>query len=107
MAFLARPSQAQLIKTTLQVTVRNGLGNLEQGAKVVIYKSKEDYDKLINPATDAVETDKSGKATFKNIEAIEYYMYVEKGDKNNSGGGEKIEKLDPNRINKSTVIISD
>lgn len=106
-AMLATTATAQLIKTTLQVTVRNGLGNLEQGAKVTLYKTKEDYEKSINPAAVAVETNKEGKAIFKNIEAIEYYLFVEKGDLNNSGAGEKIEKLEPNRINKSTVVISD
>lgn len=98
---------AQIIKTTLQLTVRNGLGNLEQGAKVTLYKTKEDYEKSINPAVAAIETDKNGKAIFKDIDAVEYYIYVEKGDKNNNGAGEKIEKLEPNRINKTTVVISE
>lgn len=98
---------AQLIKTTLQITVRNGLGNLEQGAKVTLYLTKEDYEKSINPATNPLETDKAGKATFKDIEAKAYYIQVEKGDLDNSGAGEIIEKLEPNRINKSTIVISE
>lgn len=106
-AMLGTTASAQLIKTTLHVIVRNGLGNLEQGAKVTLYKTKEDYEKSINPATAAVETNQEGKVIFKNIEAIAYYLFVEKGDMNNSGAGEKIEKLAPNRINKSTVVISD
>lgn len=107
LTLLSTSVTAQLIKTTLHVTVRNGLGNLEQGAKVTLYKTKEDYEKSVNPASTAVETNKEGKAIFKNIEAIEYYLFVEKGDLNNSGAGEKIEKLEPNRINKLTVVISD
>lgn len=107
MSFTAITVSAQLIKTTLQVTVRNGLGNLEQGAKVTLYKTKEDYEKSINPATAIIETDKAGKAIFKNIEAIAYYILVEKGDQNNNGAGEKIEKLEANKINKVTVVISD
>ena len=107
MSFTAITATAQLIKTTLQVTVRNGLGNLEQGAKVTLFKTKEDYEKSINPATAVVETDKAGKAIFKNIEAIAYYILVEKGDMNNSNAGEKIEKLEANKINKSTIVISD
>ena len=57
--------------------------------------------------TGALETDRSGKAIFKNIEAKAYYIQVEKGDLDNSGAGEIIEKLQPNRINKSTIVISE
>ncbi|HYG39085.1 MAG TPA: hypothetical protein VD908_10710, partial [Cytophagales bacterium] len=43
------PSNKQIFKTSLQVTVRNELGNLEEGAKVTLYKTEEDYNASINP----------------------------------------------------------
>ena len=41
--FIVNSVNAQLIKTTLQITVRNGLGNIEPGAKVSLYATKDDY----------------------------------------------------------------
>lgn len=105
--FIVNSVNAQLIKTTLQITVRNGLGNIEPGVKVSLYATKDDYEKSINPVIAPLETDKSGKAIFKDIEAKAYYIQVEKGDLDNSGAGEIIEKLEPNRINKSTIVISE
>ena len=97
----------QLVKTTLQITVRNGLGNIESGVNIQLYKTKEDFEKLTNPAAGPLQTDKNGKVTFKDLEAVEYFVAAEKGDLNNFGGGEKTETLDANRINKITIVVSD
>ena len=97
----------QIVKTNLQITVRNDLGNVESGVNIHLYKTKEDFEKLTNPAAGPLQTDKNGKVTFKDLEAIEYFIGAEKGDLNNFGGGEKTEKLDANRINKITIIVSD
>jgi uncharacterized protein (DUF2141 family) len=96
----------QLVKTSLKVTVRNDLGNLESDVSVSLYKSKDDYEKSVNPVATQV-TDEKGNATFKNLEAIAYYISAEKGDKNNFGAGEKTEVLVENKQNKITVIISE
>jgi hypothetical protein len=98
---------AQIIKTSLQITVRNDLGNLEPGVTIHLYKTKEDFEKVTNAAAGPLQTDKNGKLTFKELEPIEYFISAEKGDMNNSGGGEKTEKLDANRINKITIVVSD
>lgn len=100
-------SPEQIIKTSLQVIVRNELGNLEEGVKVRLFKTKEDYDKLENQATPTLETDAKGKVIFKEVEAIEYYINAEKGDRNNFGAGEKIAPLEANKINKATIVISE
>lgn len=97
----------QIIKTKLVLFVRNELGNLEEGAKVRLFKTKEDYDSLKNPATETLLTNDKGKVSFVDLEALPYYIHAEKGARNNYGGGEKTEQLEPNRINKVTIVISE
>ncbi len=105
-AVLFSMTSSQLIKTSLRITVRNELGNLESGATVAVYKTKEDYDKSANPVA-LDKTDAKGIVTYEDMDAIVYYVTAEKGDRNNFGAGEKIEALTPNRMNKMTVIISE
>ena len=101
------PSNKQIFKTSLQVTVRNELGNLEEGAKVTLYKTEEDYNATINPVGEAKETDKKGRVLFEGLEPLAYFVQAEKGDLNNFGAGEKTPELDKNKINKVTIIISE
>ncbi|MDB5272406.1 MAG: hypothetical protein JWO58_773 [Chitinophagaceae bacterium] len=96
----------QLFKTNLRITVRNELGNIESGATVAVYKSKEDYEKSSNPVA-LDKTDDKGIVTYDNMDAIVYYVTAEKGDRNNFGAGEKTEPLTPNKTNKMTIIISE
>ena len=96
----------QLFKTNLRITVRNELGNLESGATVAVYKTKEDYDKSANPVA-LDKTDDKGSVTYDDMEAIAYYVTAEKGDRNNFGAAEKTEPLTPNKLNKMTIIISE
>ena len=92
------------MKTNLRITVRNELGNLESGATVAVYKSKEDFEKSVNPVA-LDKTDDKGIVTYEDMEAIVYYVTAEKGDRNNFGAGEKTEALTANRMNKMTIII--
>jgi hypothetical protein len=39
------------------------------------------------------------------MKSIKYYLLVKKGDKDNSGGGEEIGKLEDGKFNKATVVI--
>lgn len=94
----------QVIKTQLSLTVRNELGNTEEGVKVQLFETEEDYKAETNVAAEGI-TDKKGVIKFKELKAISYFIIARKDDKDNSGGGEKIGKLEPNRINKSTVVI--
>jgi hypothetical protein len=100
-------SQSQIFKTTLQITIRNELGNTEAGAKVTLYKTEEDYNASQNPAFESQTTDAKGKVIFEGVEPIVYYVQAEKGDRDNSGAGEKTPKLDEKKINKVTIIISE
>ena len=94
----------QLIKTSLNVTVRDETGNTVEGATVQLYEKEEDYNTEKNAVAQGT-TDKKGYVKLKELKSISYYVLVRKDDKDNSGGGEKTEKLDSKKINKVTVVI--
>jgi ABC-type Na+ efflux pump permease subunit len=97
-------SAFQLIKTSLNVTVRDELGNTVEGATVQLFENEEDYNKEENVAASGV-TDEKGYVKIKDLKAISYYVIVRKDDKDNVGGGEKTEKLEAKKINKVTIVI--
>ena len=94
----------QIIKTQLQVTIRDELGNTAEGVTVQLYENEEDYNAEKNAAAESV-TDKKGVAKFKDLKAISYFVLARKGDINNFGGGEQTGKLEAKKINKVTVVI--
>lgn len=94
----------QIIKTRMNVTIRNELGNTEQGVKVILFENEEDYKAETNPAAEGV-TDAKGMVIFKELKAISYFVIARTEDKDNSGGGEQTGKLEANRVNKVTIVI--
>lgn len=102
--FLLIALSFQLIKTTLNLTVRNEVGNTVQGATVQLFEKEEDYTKEENIAAEGV-TDAKGILRLKDLKPISYYVIVRKGDKDNAGGGEKIGKLEEQKVNKVVIII--
>ena len=94
----------QLLKTQLVITVRNELGNIEEGVKVQLYETEDDYKTEKNVAFEGV-TDKKGIVKFKELKPTTYFLLARKDDKDNFGGGEKTGKLEEGKINKVTVII--
>lgn len=102
--FTAPEAHAQLFKTKLQVTVRNDLGNIVEGAEVSIFKTEADYDKEVN-AVATGKTDEKGRVLFKDLEPVAYFMHVEKGDNTNMGRGVKTAKLISKKKNKVNVVI--
>jgi uncharacterized protein (DUF2141 family) len=106
LAAFSNSVQAQILNTKLQVTVRDELGNLVEGASIRLFTSEEDYTKEQNQAGKTIKTDAKGRASFDTLEPKVYYIIVEKGDMDNSDGGTKTETLVPKRINKVTIIIS-
>lgn len=98
-------SPIQLLKTSLQITVRDNIGNVVEGAEVQLFTSKEDYQKETNPVGEVAYTDEDGRVKFIGIEPREYYLNVEKGDMNNYGAGIKTDSLVAKRMNKVTIII--
>ncbi len=95
----------QLLKTSLEITVRDNLGNIVEGATVQIFNTKEDYENETNPVEGKKATDKKGRVKFTGLEAKDYYVNVEKGDMDNYGAGTKTDVLVENRSNKVTIII--
>lgn len=94
----------QILKTSLTITVRDEVGNLVSGAEIKLYKTEQDYQKEENSVAEAT-SDAKGVAKLKKMEAVSYYVIVRKDDKDNSGGGEIIAKLDDGKINKVTIVI--
>jgi len=95
----------QIMKTKLQITVMDGVGNYQSNAEVTLYETKADYEAEKNPVAEAMKTDKKGKVIFKELEAQSYFVKVVKGDKNNVGGAEQTSDLLPNKMNKVNIII--
>jgi hypothetical protein len=94
----------QILKTSLNVTVLNELGNPVEGATVQLFEKEADYKEEKNVSLEGV-TDKKGIIKFKEIKAMSYYVIVRKDDKDNSEGGEQTGRLEPGRINKVNIII--
>jgi len=94
----------QIIKTTLNLTVRDEVGNTVEGATVQLFEKEEDYTAEKNVAVEGT-TDAKGVLKLKDLKAMSYFVIVRKEDKDNSGGGERTGKLEEKRINKVTIVI--
>jgi len=95
---------AQIFNTSLTITVRDEVGNLVKGAEVKLFKSEQDYAKEENIVMEEI-SDAKGVVKFKKMEALSYYVIVRTDDKDNSGGGEIIGKLEEGKFNKVTIVI--
>jgi len=98
-------SSAQIFKTSLEITIRDRLGNTVEGVEVQLFKTYTDYQNETNPVTDVLLTDKKGRVLFKELQSKPYYVNAKKGDINNYGDGEMVDTLVENRRNKVTIII--
>lgn len=104
LAFAFTDASAQLFNTSLTITVRDETGNVVEGAEVKLFKSEQDYLKEQNVVMEGV-SDAKGLVKLKKMEALSYYVIVRKDDKDNSGGGEIIGKLEEGKFNKVTIVI--
>ena len=104
LSFMILASSFQIIKTSLNITVRDEVGNTVQGATVQLFEKEEDYTSEKNVAVEGV-TDAKGYLKLKELKAISYFVIVRKDDKDNSGGGERTGKLEEKRMNKVTIVI--
>jgi len=104
LSFLIIVTSFQLIKTTLNLTVRDEVGNTVEGAIVQLFETEEDYNAEKNVAAEG-NTDAKGILKLKDLKAMSYFVIVRKDDKDNSGGGERTGKLEEKRINKVTIVI--
>lgn len=94
----------QIIKTSLNVTVRDEMGNTVKGATVQLFESKEDWEAEKNIVAEGI-SDEKGYIKLKDLKAISYFVLVKKDDKDNTGGGEQTEKLEAKKNNKVTIVI--
>ena len=94
-----------LLSTSVRLTVLSSLGNVVENAKVILYETREDYDKEENSVAGPTFTDEKGRVTFKNLKEKVYYVQVTKGDDNNYGDGEQTGKLIKGRVNKFNIVI--
>ncbi len=104
MLFITSNTSAQLLNTSLTLTVRDELGNTVEEATVQLYETEADYLAETNVLMEGV-TDKKGVVKFKKLEGKSYFVLARKGDINNAGGGEQIGKLEEGKFNKATVVI--
>lgn len=104
LSFMILISSFQIIKTSLNITVRDEVGNTVEGATVQLFEKEEDYTSEKNVAVEGV-TDSKGYLKLKELKPISYFVIVRKEDKDNSGGGERTGKLEEKRINKVTIVI--
>src|SRR5438105_11787908 len=98
--FLYSPSQ--IFNTSLTVTVRDELGNIVPEAKVQLFVREDDFTKEVNAVEEAV-SDAKGLVKFKKLKPLAYFILVRKREKDNTGGGERVSKLEDGKFNKITV----
>ncbi len=103
-SFSSPAPEDQLLPTKLRVTVIDGLGNITEGVKVIIYKDQEEYRVGENAVAEAI-TDKKGRVTFTDVEPIHYFIDARKGDMNNDGEGVRTAKLQEGRLNKVNTVV--
>lgn len=106
MVALITLSSFQIITTQLKIKVINNLGKTEEGVRVRLFKTEEDYNSEKNMVEEHY-TDAKGFVTFKNLEPIAYYINAVKDAKTNAGNGEKTDVLKEKQVNKITVIIQE
>ncbi|MDJ1485662.1 carboxypeptidase regulatory-like domain-containing protein [Cytophagaceae bacterium YF14B1] len=95
----------QITTTALRVTVLDDAGNIQEGAKVTLYKTQEDFEKEQNPVSAAQTTSNKGFVIFRSLEPKIYYVAVSKGDLDNSGGSTQTQELKSGAVNKVNIII--
>ena len=88
----------------LKITVVNNFGAKIAGAEVSIF---EDETALIEKVPiKTIQTDNSGEVLFENLEARNYYFWVEKGNLNNLSSAASFEGvLEKNKIKTIAVTI--
>ncbi len=100
----ASKSNEGLLPTKLRVTVIDGLGNFVEGATVTIYESEDDYRGNNNPIATTL-SDEKGRALFKEVNPVSYYIDARKGDLRNDAEGVKTAPLEEGKLNKVNTII--
>jgi uncharacterized GH25 family protein len=94
-------ASSQALKSKLQITVIDGLGNLVEGADVKVFANEADYKSTKNVVL-VGKTDKKGRVKLKGLaEGKVYFLDVRKGDLMNDGRAVQTSALTKgtNRVN--------
>ena len=95
----------QLLKTKVTIDVINKLGKHIEGAEVTLYKTIDDFNNNKNQVQLTKKTNEKGIVKFTKLDAISYYIQVEKGDLSNMFTAEKTKALVSKKANKFIIII--
>ncbi len=95
-----------VIPTSLELTIKDIVGNIVPGASVMLYSTRTDWENSTHPVTGSSKiTDASGKVKFTDLSSIRYYYDVAAGCKNNAHGNNSVSALSANANNTTEVII--
>lgn len=72
--------------TSLELLLKDELGNIVSGASVELYSSETDWNNASNQIGTTLTSDALGKVVFNNVSNIKYYWFAEKDCKNNVNG---------------------
>lgn len=93
--------------TSLELTLKDNLGNSVSGASVKLYSSQTDWNNGTNQVGTTQFSDASGKVKFNDLSNIKYYWFAEKDCQNNvNGAATTISALTANINNTVNVILS-
>lgn len=103
LVFVALTGMTPVLKTSLNVTVRDETGNVVVGANIKLYSNRENWEKETGHFAEGT-TDAKGIYKFQDVAQLNVFLLVKKDDKDNTGGGEQT-TLEKGKINKITVVI--
>ena len=92
------------MKTKMTIDVINKLGQHIEGAEVKLYKTIDDFNNNKNQVQITKKTNEKGIVKLTKLDAISYYIQVEKGDLSNMFTSEKTKALVPKKANKFIII---
>jgi hypothetical protein len=102
-----KKNDAQPTPTSLQITLKDGLGNIISGASVKLYSSQTDWNNGTNQVGTTQFSDASGNVNFGALSNIKYYWLATKDCQNNVNGGvTTASALTANINNTVNVILS-
>ncbi|PBJ12772.1 SpaA isopeptide-forming pilin-related protein [Flavobacterium sp. ACN6] len=97
----------EIAKATLELKIKDEVGNNIKDAKVTLFSTKEDFESKSNPLG-ILTSDNDGKVIFDNLDTEKYYWFVEKECKDNRNGKFSSElALKGNVVEREGIIISD
>ena len=95
----------QLLKTKATIDVINKLGEHLEGAEVTLYKTIDDFNNNKNQVQGTKKTNEKGIVKFTKLDAISYYIQVEKNDLSNIFTAEKTKAIVAKKANRFIIII--